>query len=386
MTAAWTAWLLWLAVLFALNLFAAQPVMSAMLLLSVLLPVISMIVHRLIPARVTLNASFPPNAQKGQTVHGQVILQNHSRAAYRRAKVSILICNALTGEQSEQVLWMSLYPKEQAAFSLKLKDSFCGSVQISCKGVRLYDFWGLTFRTVDAELDSRIVILPSVFPVQISLTASSGMDPENEEYSQEQPGPDQSELFELRDYTPGDRAKQIHWKITQKRGQLTVKEGGLPLEKSVLLLMETGISDETPPPDAGTVCAMAEALVSISQSLCEGSVHHRIAWWDQRNGRLQSYLIQCEDDLSAVLPELLCASAAPDGQPVLSRYEQHSDGELPAHIVCIAAHCPQDALPDGGEGITFLIAGGEAAENGGGSPVLCFAPESAAEDLRILEI
>ena len=54
-----------------------------------------------------------------------------------------------------------------------------------------------------------------------------------------------------------------------------------PVEKSVLLLLETGMMEGEEPPSPQVKSAMAEAVVSVSQSLCEEKIRHQIAWQDQ---------------------------------------------------------------------------------------------------------
>ncbi len=63
---------------------------------------------------------------------------------------------------------------------------------------------------------------------------------DSDEYSMRKAGYDPSETFAIREYQPGDRIRQIHWKLTEKFDSLMVRDYGLPIQNTVLLLLETG--------------------------------------------------------------------------------------------------------------------------------------------------
>ena len=56
-------------------------------------------------------------------------------------------------------------------------------------------------------------------------------------YSDKKAGNDPTEIFAIREYAPGDKIRNIHWKISAKMGQTMVKDYGLPLfEKDTVII------------------------------------------------------------------------------------------------------------------------------------------------------
>ena len=64
----------------------------------------------------------------------------------------------------------------------------------------------------------------------------------------------------------------IHWKISQKLGELYVKEPGLPVENAVLLFFETAkLTGDSRTSDQAE---LMEKLISVSENLTEKGMHH----------------------------------------------------------------------------------------------------------------
>lgn len=57
---------------------------------------------------------------------------------------------------------------------------------------------------------------------------------EAESYDDFQPGTDVSQIFDVREYRPGDRLQRIHWKLSAKSDGLLVREDSQPLACAVV--------------------------------------------------------------------------------------------------------------------------------------------------------
>ena len=61
---------------------------------------------------------------------------------------------------------------------------------------------------------------------------------EAESYDDFQPGTDVSQIFDVREYRPGDRLQRIHWKLSAKSDGLLVREDSQPLACAVVFLLD----------------------------------------------------------------------------------------------------------------------------------------------------
>ena len=67
---------------------------------------------------------------------------------------------------------------------------------------------------------------------------------DSDSYSQERPGADLTETFQIREYVPGDSMRQIHWKLSGKFDRLIVRDPALPITRNVLVFWERTGSPE----------------------------------------------------------------------------------------------------------------------------------------------
>lgn len=93
-------------------------------------------------------------------------------------------------------------------------------------------------------------------------------------YSEKERGMDVSEVFDIREYEPGDEIRAIHWKLSAKQETPVLREFSQPLNYSVILLVELAKAS------AGALQACVAYASAISQGLLESGVLHTIAWYD----------------------------------------------------------------------------------------------------------
>lgn len=357
-----SSWLVWLLVITAvLTLCFISADLGAVLLMAavIIIPIVSAAINLIHKPKVSLNLNFPAQCEKKACVSGSVELSNDSALSYRRACVSLKLKNRLTGETADETVKASLMAKENSLLNVSFKARYCGTVEISCSELRIYDFFGLTFRRVGAEDFCAVTVLPELFPVNIQIQSAGGAD-DIESYAEDRPGPDLSEVYEFADYMPGDSLRQIQWKLSQKHDRLIVRRGSLPLENSALLVMTPALSNPA------RLSAVAETTVSVAQSLCESGISYKLLIWEDE--RFCGYEVETEEDLAELLPKLL--SVEPHSK-------LPSDAELgeARHIVCITDDLHR-AVTYSQSGAAVLLADGESEEG-----IIGFSSVNPSEDL-----
>ena len=301
MILAWIVWLL-LMLMFGVSAVVFESGFAfALSVVTLVLPLAAIIANRF-SRGIEFETDIPEKCEKGETVKGNMIFDNRSILAHRLIKLTLRFENRLTGEVSLMSTKLGLYSKNNASAELKFKSELCGCVDISCEKVRVYDFLGLTYKTVDITQRSAIAILPEIFPMNVRFGSSIGAD-DVHEYA-DMAGTDLSEVYDLREYDFGDSPRQIQWKLSEKHDSLIVKRGSVPQERSALLILAN--VDKS---SAQQRSAAAEAFISLSYELCQNGVAHRLMLQGDENG-LQTYDIECEDDLFALLTNILRSGVA----------------------------------------------------------------------------
>ncbi len=246
---------------------------------------------------------------------------------------------------------------EQTA-EYRLQSRYCGRVSVKLTQLQYYDPLGILRISRKPDLQAECFVAPRVHPIDsfIDMTAAAGT--ESNTYSEEKPGDDPSEIFDVRAFRSGDRLRSIHWKLSSKLDELMVKEFSLPVNSGILVLLEL-LS-----PDREVLDALMETAASLSHFFTENQIIHRIEWYGKEEDRLHTSLIQSDEDLASLLNSLLSAQSYREEPYVLkSRSKTEQDAGSFSHAVYITGKLTE-ALTElcdrpNGEKITVLAVGGE---------------------------
>ena len=179
-----------------------------------------------------------------------------------------------------------------------------------------FDIFGLWGTRRSVSLTASALVLPELWPVTLSLSEHCLPDADSAEYSMTHPGDDPSETFGLREYQNGDRLRSIHWKLSEKMDDLMVRQLGLPVDDTLLLVLDNSAAV---PPYPLEREALGEAVISVSAALCQQGFTHRIAWLDRPSGELAFRTVSSMDELTAAMPDILSAETEVDGEDVPAR-------------------------------------------------------------------
>ena len=379
----WGLWLV-LAVIFC---FVTDGVTGYLLLaVSIVLPLLSGITLFAVRGKMDVQLTLAAYGEKGKAVTGKLLVKNRSFLPADRLRCRVCCENLLTGEKEYTNIPVAAPARSGVDTEFQLKSRHTGKVRISLKSMVWYDLFRsrLSFR---GEAMAVGMIAPNIFPMETQIAYGESTNMDSDEYSMKKAGYDPSETFAIREYQPGDRIRQIHWKLTEKFDNLMVRDYGLPIQNTILLLLETGYGTEEA--DADCLDALAEALYSVSQELLSQQIIHSIGWQNHEENTFQCVEVETEEDLNALLPELLGAVPGRDGMSVADHYMESREQLEFAHMV-IFSQAHQASL--GGLAsqciLTEVICSGEAAgyDQQDGIAILGGTPENLPETLSYLEI
>lgn len=298
-------WLLLVLGLFVLSVQTASPIALGLAICMVVLPLMCLPLNLLAAKKLKLSAKMPVNLRKHQNGIIELTVQNPSPIPVCLVSCRIRLENQLNGEVQSMTLSCGVWPKKSQTVRATFGSQFCGRVRLTVASVRLYDCFGLIGVKAKTDLHAAAVVQPDTFPQNLLLSPSAARVEEAEDYSTERPGSDLSEIFQIRDYVPGDSPRQVHWKLSQKYGKLIVKDASLPITRSAALFWER--TEEYP--TASRTDAEAEIVVSLCRNLLAQSVQFTLCW--NENGQLIRHLVRDLDELIALLPRLLMVKPEP---------------------------------------------------------------------------
>ena len=232
----YVGWGLLLASALGLYLFGNGTGSRLLLAAVIALPLCSSLTLWLLRPKLAVEIRLPDSAERGRTVQGTLVLKNASKMPIARVMGRVELTHSFTGEQTAVSFTRSIGAGRTALAAFTLSAAHSGRIDTKVTGVQVLDAFGLFARAVPCEAGASVHIMPNLRPVEASLNDAVLSD--SQEYSVQRAGNDPSETFRIREYVPGDPIRQIHWKLSQKTGQLLVRELGLPIENSAEPLPE----------------------------------------------------------------------------------------------------------------------------------------------------
>lgn len=295
---------------------------------------------------------------KGQELCLCLHIKNASILSCAGGSLALECENLLTGERESRIVGFAVSGKSEAEICASFSFSHCGRVRFRADKLSCFDMLGLLGFSQSVELETAVLVQPQLYATRLEISAGQVYDAESNEYSMYRSGFDASETYALREYKAGDPIKNIHWKLSQKSDELILRELGLPIQNSLLILIENAAADELSEVcSADTAEAMGEIAVSLSMALCEQKYEHRIAWTDCEKGQVEACEIGCEEDLNTVMSGILSAGLCGGAYGTAEQLAEQK-GELEyAHIIVITPSSAEPGLPQAASAaVTWLHA------------------------------
>ena len=240
------------------------------------LPVLLWLMLRLDAQRISLECRTGTSCWAGQELN-LTILAGHRGplTAAGTVKVTLCIRNVLFGQETVKEYLLPL-SGGSGCFEQPVTPKLCGGLIFECRKAVCYDLMGVCY----VSLKNPKMCMATVYPSKVPLVLIQGRSVrgrlEGERQYRNCRGGDISEVFDLREYMPGDDVRSIHWKLSGKLDTLILREGSDPSRDSTMLLCDAGLFLEGQPADARLLSAAMETAVQLSGCLAELGIAHNV--------------------------------------------------------------------------------------------------------------
>ena len=331
---------------------------------------------------IQITVTPPAFLAKNKKATGEVWIRNSSVLPFAGLFCKLSVENRLTGEKETTVLEFRGVSAGEAVRQYEICSEHCGYLQVYPETVWLMDWIGfLPVRCKNIEKKvtdtNGTAVLPDTFRPHIYLHMAQNVQEDAESWSQTKKGNDLSEVFALREYIPGDEIKQIHWKLSSKRGQLIVREASLPVEKSLLIFWNKNTEKATPE----EMDAMAECAASVSQEILNQGYSFTLGWTEGKRQIFET--IENEDMILQTIPRMIKYGF----EPVKQEEEWNSaileTGASFGKIIYLGKNIGADVESFQGVEKVFLLCGAGTAQE---YNTISFRADRYQEDLQAIEI
>lgn len=355
----WQSKLIFCLVLVVAILFSIlyMPVLSVYLLVSLLcVALLLFFVAHWCGTHVQASLDFPKTpATANQPCQGTVIVQSSTRLPITRVRVMIQATEMPFQETLDLRVHGAVTKNHPAHLPFTCTPQHCGTLHVAISQLRTYD-WLTLFshrRTICEE--ASVVILPvlSLPEAKSEKTTAPG---DKHMTPTKAPG----EFFQIRDYRPGDRPRDVHWKLSCRTPDLMVREFGEPKQKTWTAAWIYALyAEDIDKPDR--LDTMLEAILALWHwANTQGHVLHLHIC---RDDTCQVAKIHTTDDLTTALRETCDTIPSRDPDACLQTLQAESEPAL-------------SVLIDQPTGVVFRV----------GTAEYMLAPHTAAETImRALE-
>ncbi|MCT4620217.1 MAG: DUF58 domain-containing protein [Marinisporobacter sp.] len=188
-----------------------------------------------------------------------------------------------------------------------LNSKHCGELYVSISTVKIFDPLSLFQQKVKVGRNKEeisVMVFPNFYDEKTLPDLNMNIVNEVEDvYSLHKSGNDPSEVFDIREYRPGDRQQQIHWKLSLKQENLMVREFSQPICNCFTIFMDFNVKSLSENV-LSSVDNMLQTALSLSYYLQKNYVRHNIVWFDMRDQNTDSININCEDDIYTAIQYL----------------------------------------------------------------------------------
>ena len=306
--------------------------------------------------RIDTELSIMPAIREGQNaVLSADISSGHLLYAAGYILTEIEIRNEMFGTAERRKFLMSISGNRNH-FEIPMETELCGETHIECKAVCVFDLLKLFRISGKKPRTIRTVVYPESVDIQLELNKNMTGAPQDEGMIQNRKGNDPSEIFDIREYVPGDDIRSIHWKLSSKTDTLILRESSDPSHYNAVILPDFGrkqlgdtISHKEVNKAVGIGAAVGRQLIMKGVPFC-------IAFPSERGLHLTE--IRNKSDYQKMLTEWLALRIQENSGDGLKYFTmEHMEKYFTRLLILSAGKYDQNlTLLDGKIGITVLNA------------------------------
>ena len=155
-----------------------------------------------------------------------------------KAEAHIEYYNVFNNQITSFELYLPVQARNSQRVTFQISSKFCGIIKIQNSELILFDPLRIfKFRT-GRNIRTEVAVVPSGYEISGTINYTDRVNEESENFSEYRPGDDPSEVFDLREYVPGDKLNRIHWKLSSKKDEFIVKEFSLPIDVPCVVFLD----------------------------------------------------------------------------------------------------------------------------------------------------
>lgn len=215
------AYVLLLIGMIAFYIFYSGAVAWYMLLMTILMPILSLLVTLPKKRKTNITFNIPESVNMGDETYATVMVRGRTVLPIGCISFSFELTNQLTGRENARKK-LKIYGCQNSNITFPIRTDECGRIKCRLIKFKVHDYLGLFSHTYQKEHISFINVYPLPKPPspipELPIGDLMGIT------AKPKPGGGFAEDYDVRGYRVGDPINLIHWKLTSKRDEVMIRE------------------------------------------------------------------------------------------------------------------------------------------------------------------
>lgn len=233
-------------------------------------------------------------------------------------------------------------------FEIEYIPKLCGIVELSCTKAMVYDILGLVDLSIKKPETKSITVYPKKVAIQLEKRNDAGSIRDGDQYEKNKKGMDMSDIYDMREYIPGDNIRRVHWKLSSKLDNMVIREGSDTSYYDTILLLDIGLNNQEKAYEKELLSTAYETGMAVSRSLLLIGIQHCLCISQQSGVSVfeltneSGYLNMQEEMLQMPIPNQ-------NGMGFYYAISQDIENKYTKLIYLTVGECRQELLQIGGK-------------------------------------
>jgi hypothetical protein len=205
-------------------------------------------------------------------------INNRTIFPFPNSHIKIEYNNKLTGKKNIMSVSVPIHPLTEESLDFYLSSDYCGILNIKIVSAKITDYIKLFSCRIKSNSETDIYILPEENDNYGQYISKLTETEDGDIFSKHKSGDDPSEIFELKDYTSGDKINRIHWNLSMRQNKLITKYFSQSVNSSTIIVPDFFISDGFS--DIYSFDTALETFFAVSSIMIENDVGFRVCYHD----------------------------------------------------------------------------------------------------------
>ena len=261
-----------------------------------------------------------------------VLIENNSCFFSHNIFLKISMENEFYQEKSEHIINLPAVARKTEITEFPMEFLSLGKMKIKLEEIRVCSLLGIWERKRALDEELLFYIFPKEMGDVREVEKYEGIREHIEEKEEEgrKKGYDVAEMMGIREYIPGDRIRDIHWKLSGKKDELMVIERSNRSDIGETLLLElSDIRGSQGASGQEEKRFLDDVLVTcfrfVSDTVNQGTPIE-LTWWNEKRQEMQSYEVQTKDRIREMFAKVLESSGYQEENKLEQLWKKKSKG------------------------------------------------------------